>query len=203
MTARYSYSEIFIKSLPVAVGYLFLGFTFGVLLEQKGGSVEMSFLVALTSFAGSAQFLGLSFLNTNFNPFILLGALLVLNLRHVLYAMSCIHDLGRPGIYRTYLLFSLTDENFAIFQDYKSENKNLGRELSQKLLLKVFGLNHLYWILSCTLGAIVGGYFNIELVGFDFALTAFFIVVFVERMKTSIGFMPNILSSSLIRRASK
>jgi predicted branched-subunit amino acid permease len=56
--------------------------------------------------------------------------------------------------------------------------------LTQKDWLKVFGLNHSYWVLGCTFGALVPGHIIEYIKGADFSLVALFIVIFASALKT-------------------
>lgn len=51
----------FPNTIPVMMGYLFLGFAFGVLLQTKGYSFIWAILMSLFIYAGSMQFVAISF----------------------------------------------------------------------------------------------------------------------------------------------
>ena len=53
---------VFLDTVPVMTGYLFLGISFGILLEESGYGVPWAFATALFMYAGSAQFLTVSLL---------------------------------------------------------------------------------------------------------------------------------------------
>ena len=44
-------------SFPVMVGYVFLGIAFGILCQQQGYSMLWAFLISLSVYAGSMQFI--------------------------------------------------------------------------------------------------------------------------------------------------
>lgn len=54
----------FPKTIPVMVGYLFLGAAFGILLESKGYGFGWAALMSLCVYAGSMQFVAVDLLAT-------------------------------------------------------------------------------------------------------------------------------------------
>lgn len=54
----------FIKSLPVMAGYIVLGIGFGILLKEAGYGLFWSFLMSLTIYAGSMQYVAVSLLSS-------------------------------------------------------------------------------------------------------------------------------------------
>ena len=52
------------KSLPVLFGYLFLGSAFGIMLYEAGYNVLFAVLISVVIYAGSGQFLFVSFLSS-------------------------------------------------------------------------------------------------------------------------------------------
>lgn len=166
-------------SLPVAAGYLSLGFTFGLMFSELGGTTLEAFVISVLCFAGAAQFLALTSYSAGFNPWTLLLSLVILNFRHIFYTLNlwpAIKELRS----RFYLVAALTDENFASW--------NLHRKMLSKAQYPVmFGLNHFYWIAGCTLGSLVPSQLLAGLKGIDFALTALFLVLLLGQLRTLSG----------------
>ena len=172
-------SEILKNSLPVAFGYLTLGFTFGALFVGKGGSVLESFLIAFFCFAGAAQFIALQFYHPGFSYSFMFLTIFLLNVRHIFYGLKHL-NLWPQGVRRFYLFCALTDENYGMTTVYASEKLSTGE------WTKVFGLNHLYWVTGCTLGAFVTPGMMTLIQGADFSLIALFIVIFSGALKSKI-----------------
>lgn len=164
--------KVFLFTLPIAVSYIFLGLTFGVIFASKGGTPLESFFIALTTFAGAAQFYALEIYGSNYQLMTFFLAVFFINLRHIGYGVAIGKNFGSWGFKKVYMIFALTDENFGMWQ--LSENKNLS------YMVKVFFLNHCYWILGCTIGVIWGSQLKVR--GLDFILTALFIVLLVDNV---------------------
>ena len=54
-------------SFPVMIGYVFLGMAFGILCEQQGYSALWAFFMSFFVYAGSMQFVMLTFFNSGFH----------------------------------------------------------------------------------------------------------------------------------------
>lgn len=171
--------EIIKNSLPVALGYLSLGFTFGVLFTGKGGSAIEAFMIALFCFAGAAQFISLQFYRPESSFTFMFLTIFLLNIRHVFYGLKHL-NLWPRGFSRFYLFCALTDENYGMTSLYSS------KDLNWKDWVKVFGLNHSYWIIGCTLGALVPSTMIDLIQGADFSLIALFIVIFAGALKSKL-----------------
>ena len=57
-----SFRFAFLKTIPVMLGYLFLGLAFGLLLQEAGYSFWWALLISAIVYAGSIQFVLVSFL---------------------------------------------------------------------------------------------------------------------------------------------
>lgn len=174
-----SHKSIFKNSLPVAFAYLILGFTFGALFSAKGGSALESFLISTFCFAGAAQFVALEFYRPDFSWAFLFITIFTLNIRHIFYGISFLNTWS--GRSKVYLFMALTDENFGISTLYRKHAP------SAKDWLKIYALNHSYWIVGCTVGSLIPGEFMKSIQGADFALIALFMSIFASSMKKRFG----------------
>lgn len=173
------WKEIFSNSLPVALGYLSLGFTFGVLFSAKGGSTLEALIISVLCFAGAAQFIALQFYQKEFSVLFMFSTIFLLNIRHIFYGLKYL-NLWEKGWSRFYLFSALTDENYGMTALYANKG------LSVDEWMKVFGLNHFYWVFGCTIGASVPSDALKYLKGADFSLVSLFIVIFASTLKTKV-----------------
>ena len=173
--------RLFLDSLPIAIGYSFVGLTFGMAFSEKGGSVLGSVVIALTTFSGATQLLALKFLEEDFIDYIaLFSAVFLVSIRHIFYGISSFQDLRGLRFKNIYLIGTLTDENFGMLQLLKKQNLT-----RQSTIFKTFLLNHFYWIFGCGLGTYLGKGFYIE--GIEFSLTALFIIFSIESLQETKG----------------
>ena len=80
----------FIKSLPVMAGDVVLGIGFGILLKKAGYGLFWSFLMGLTIYAGSMQYVAVSLLTSGASLISVALTTLMVNARHLFYGISMI-----------------------------------------------------------------------------------------------------------------
>ena len=61
-----SLKKAFPYTIPVMLGYLFLGSAFGILLSSKGYGPLWALIMSVTMYAGSGQFVAIGFLTSPF-----------------------------------------------------------------------------------------------------------------------------------------
>lgn len=172
----------FIRSLPIMAGYLVLGMGFGVILLSKGYGVFWSFLMGTLIYAGSLQYLGVNLISSGANLITIALTSLMVNARHLFYGISMIDKYKNVGKKKLYLMFSLTDETYSLVCN-DTNNFNKQDRVNYYFYISLF--NHIYWILGCVLGSLIGNIISFNTEGLDFALTALFVVVFIEQWLTT------------------
>ncbi len=167
-----SFSRGLKLTYPVLLGYLSVGFIFGVLVGDIHQNTVYAFVTSFFLYAGAAQFLLIDLAkNTTPLPQVFL-AVFLLNIRHIFYFAPVEQKLPQRGLLRWYCVLALTDETFAVLTA-KDVDKNTG--------LAITILNHTYWIVGCTAGAFIGSLLTTKIEGIEFVLTALFIVLFLEK----------------------
>ena len=179
----------FLKSLPVLAGYLVLGISFGILLKRAGYGLFWSFLMGLTIYAGSMQFVAVSLLTEGASLVTAALTTLLVNARHLFYGLSMIEKYEDAGTKKPYLIFALTDETYSLL---------CGKELPDGVhrhwyYFFVSALNHCYWMTGCILGSLLGTLLDFDTAGIEFSMTALFVTVFVEQWLTAENHVPAIL----------
>ena len=177
---------IFKDTLPVMFGYIPLGVAFGVLFQELGYAWYLATLMAVFVFAGAAQFMIVSLLAAGVGLFEIVISIFLVNSRHMFYGLSLLKDYGAWGVRKFYLIFGLTDETYSLLTTMPVP-KGLKR---QQYYFIVTLLNHSYWVLGCTLGALIGTAFEFNSQGLEFTLTALFVVLVMEQWKKIKEIMP-------------
>jgi 4-azaleucine resistance transporter AzlC len=167
-------------SLPVILGYLSIGLVFGLMLSGIGYPWWLAGIMSLTVYAGTGQYLAVEFFARN-TPLLEIAAMtFILNSRHMFYGLSLFDQFNQTGKFKPYMIFSLTDETYALLTSISPpadvEPGNFYVCLS--------AINHAAWIAGSLLGAVIGALIPINTTGIDFALTALFIVLLLEQMRT-------------------
>ena len=161
---------------PVAMGYIPLGAVFGFLFVQAGADWWLATLASLIVFAGAAQYMMIPMVTAGLSIGAIALATLIVNLRHVFYGLSLLSKLPARKALRWYMIFGLTDETYSVLT-------TLPTSTSQRQMVLVSLLNHLWWVLGSTLGALIGVRAQVAVAGLDFALVALFAVLAVEQSR--------------------
>lgn len=170
----------FRDTIPVLTGYLFLGIGFGILLAESGYGIGWAFSMALFMYAGSAQYLAVGLLTGGASLIYAAAATLVVNARHLFYGISMLDTYKGTGKRKPYLIFGLTDETYSLV----TQNEPPQGMSRHSYCFVVTLLNHIYWIVGCTLGSIAGKLIPINFEGIEFVLTALFVTLFTEQWLT-------------------
>lgn len=178
----------FKKSIPVMLGYLFMGFAAGILMSEAGYSWIWTFVSSASIISGTMQFIIVDFFKNMTSIATVVIMTLLINCRYMFYGLSFIEKFKTMKS-RPYMIFTLTDETYSIMCAFKeTEGVNLKKA---SFLLAFF--DHMYWIIGCTTGTIAGNIIPYDLTGIEFSMTALFVVVFVEQLKNSKSHLPQII----------
>ncbi len=169
----------FPHTIPIMAGFLFLGMTYGVFMVQSGFPFWYPMLTSLVVYGGSLEFVIVNLLLGAFNPLQAFFMALMIQARHLFYGISVLDKYRNLGGKKLYMIFGLTDETFSI---------NCATEPPADVDAGWFRffvtiLDHLYWFTGCTMGALFGMLITFNTQGLDFAMTALFVVIFINQWK--------------------
>ena len=167
----------FLDTVPVMTGYVFLGFGFGILMQQNGFGVLWSGAMSLFIYAGSMQYVAVSLLTSGAGLLTAAMTAFVVNARHLFYGISMVDAYKGVGKKKPYLIFGLTDETYSLVSQLQIPD-GVSRS-GYCFLVTLF--DHIYWVSGTVLGALTGSLLPINYEGVDFALTALFVTIFVEQ----------------------
>ena len=176
-------------TIPVLLGYIFLGIAFGILLSSQGYPYWLAILMSLCIYAGSMQFVAINLFNRRGRPF-----------------ECCSYDPDgqcqtpvlrsfHAGKFRTmkhkkpYMIFSLTDEN--LFPAVRPDTP-------PQVWIQT-GFTFYCPAQSGLLGHRLrrrspgGSLITFNSTGIDFAMTALFIVIFVEQWRKYKNHLPAVI----------
>ena len=102
--------------IPIAIGYLPIGMTFGLLARASGMPDQITIMMSVVIFAGASQFVGVNMLALGSTMGEVIFTTFVLNLRHLLMSASLAPRI-EPGSSKGLLSavsFGITDETFSL-----------------------------------------------------------------------------------------
>lgn len=166
----------FPHTVPIFAGFWFLGLTYGVYMNVSGFSFLYPMFMSVLIFAGSMEFVAANLLLGAFNPLQAFLLTLMINARHLFYGISMLDRFRGTGFKKLYLIYGMCDETFSINYTAKvPENVDRGW-----FMFWVTLLNQFYWVSGAILGGVFGSFIRIDTTGLGFAMTAMFVVIFME-----------------------
>ena len=169
----------FPNTLPILAGFIVLGMGYGIYLRSSGLPVWYPTLTSIVVFGGSLEFLLVSMLLVPFQPISVFFLSLLVQARHIFYGLTLLKRYRGRGWKSIYLIYSMCDETFSI---------NCSAEVPENIdegwfMFFVSLLDQSYWVLSVTLGSIIGGALTKYSEGVEFVMTAMFSVIFIKAME--------------------
>jgi 4-azaleucine resistance transporter AzlC len=171
------------RALPIVLGYVPIGFAYGVLAGKSGLSEANTLLMSVVVFAGSSQFIAVGLFASGTGPAAIILTTFVVNLRHMLMAASLAPYLSHWRK-KSLAVFSyeLTDETFAL---HSADAARL-----DQCTLEVISLNvtaQISWVCGTGLGIIASGLIgDVKPLGLDYALSAMFIGLLVGQCQNAV-----------------
>ena len=170
-------------TIPIAVGFLFLGMSYGFLMRSKGFSVFYPMLMSFFIFAGSMEFVTVNLLLSAFQPVYAFFLALMVNARHLFYGISMLDKYKNVGWKKFYLIYGMCDESFTVNCSVEPP-PDVDRG---GFMFFVTLLNQAYWVSGATLGALLGYVIQFDAKGIEFVMTALFVVMFLNQWEEGKG----------------
>lgn len=166
----------FKQTLPLMAGFAFCGLSYGVYTTSLGLPAWSAPLMAVSIFAGSAEFVMADMLTVSFAPLSVFLVVLMINARHLFYGISMLDKYRGAGRKTAILRYGLIDETFALCQPLEAP-PGVDRFW---VYTWISLLNLLYWAGFAAVGSYVASGLPVDLTGIDFIMKALFIVIFLD-----------------------
>lgn len=182
------------QALPIVLGYIPVGFAYGVLAQKAGLSLLTGVGMSIVVFAGSAQLIGAGLFAAAASPLTLIITTFVVNLRHLLMSAALAPRLTGWKKWQIALFgYELTDETFAL------HTMRMAKESPP--VAETFAVNitaQASWVFGSLIGYVMGGQIaDVRPVGLDYALPAMFIALLVPQVVKPIYLMMAVLAGGL------
>lgn len=169
----------FPNTLPILAGFIVLGMGYGIYLRSSGLPLWYPTVTSILVFGGSLEFLLVSMLLAPFQPISVFFLSLLVQIRHLFYGLTLLKKYRGRGLKSLYLIYSMCDETFSV---------NCSTEVPEGVdegwfMFFVSLLNQSYWVISVTLGSLLGGALTKYSEGVEFVMTAMFCVIFIMAME--------------------
>jgi len=178
------------RSFPIMIGFFPVGIAYGILMQNAGYNFLWSMLTSIFVYAGSLQMLMVSFFTENIPLVTVFITSLLLNSRHIFYGISFVEKLGGYGKWKYFMIYGMSDEAYALLSSYRE------REGTDEKWVNILSsaLACFYWVIFSALGGLIGELITFNTKGMDFALTALFVVILIEQIKSAKSKLPLFIS---------
>ena len=166
----------FSAGLPIALGYLPIAVTFGILARQAGLSSLEAAGMSVFVFAGASQFIALKLLASGISILQIVLTTFIINFRHFLLSASLSQRLRSRRRHALLLAFGITDETFVV--------ASMREPLNEPVLMGLILTAYLAWVGGTLAGSLLAGLIPLTLVkGMSTALYALFIALLVPAVR--------------------
>lgn len=178
--SQHSIRRAWLQALPVILGYLPIGFAFGILANKAGISTFNTMAMSLLVYAGSAQLIAVELFSADISPTSIIITTFIVNLRHMLMSAALSPYLrGWPRPLIALFSYELTDETFGVHSVRFPKGEAQPVETLMINLLSQAG-----WVTGTFLGIAAGGLIaDVKPFGLDYALPAMFIALLVFQIQ--------------------
>lgn len=175
-----NYKRGLTAGIPIALGYLSVSFTFGIMAVSYGLSWWQAVLISMTTVTSAGQFAGIGIMMHPGQYFQMLISQITINIRYSFMSISVGQkaDSRFSGISRWILSFMMTDEIFAVASQEDSVSRSFFAGLST--------LPYIGWAVGTLIGAILGSILPDRLMSaLSLAIYGMFVAIVVPEMKKS------------------
>lgn len=168
-------------SVPIALGYLSVSFSFGILALKDGLTVFQAVLTSFTNVTSAGQFAGLGIMVAGGTILEMCLTQFIINLRYALMSLSLSQKLSKEVSFwqRLVIAFANTDEVFAVAMMHN-------KELTIKYMLGLQIPPVLGWTAGTALGAVACNLLPVSLTSaLGIALYGMFIAIVIPQAKKS------------------
>jgi len=179
------------QAVPIVLGYIPVGFAYGVLAQKAGLSPFNTLLMSIIVYAGSAQLIAVGLIASGLTPLSIIITTFIVNLRHMLMSAALsphLQSWRKPEL--AAFAYELTDESFAVHA-----TRINGQERPKRETIAINVTAQASWVLGTALG-IFGGQMIADIKPFalDYALPAMFIALLVMQIKNKVQVIVAVLA---------
>ncbi|MDF2699668.1 MAG: hypothetical protein K0Q49_1224 [Haloplasmataceae bacterium] len=167
--------------IPIAIGYIPIAITFGLLAESYNIPNHISIMMSLLVFAGASQFVAINLIISGVSPFEIILTTFIVNFRHFLMSASLSQRLDKvSNKILPFLAVGVTDEAFSLSALEKKQ------KINPSYLLGLGLIGYAAWNIGTMIGLLLA--LSIPQIIQDsmgIALYAMFIGILVPNIKNS------------------
>ena len=175
-----NYKRGLAAGIPIALGYMSVSFTFGIMAVSYGLAWWQALIISMTTVTSAGQFAGIGIMIHPGQYFQMLISQITINIRYSFMSISVGQkaDSRFKGFSRWILGFMMTDEIFAVATQEESVSRSFFAGLAT--------LPYIGWALGTLFGSILGSILPERLMSaLSLAIYGMFVAIVVPEMKKS------------------
>lgn len=165
--------------IPIALGYLSVSFTFGLMAVSAGMNWWQAVLISMTNLTSAGQFAGLNIMIVGGTLIEMALSQFVINLRYALMSLSLSQKVDKTltTFYRFVVGVGITDEIFAVAVNQK-------QKVSRYYMFGLIAVPYIGWAGGTFAGAVLGGVLpEIVRAALGIAIYGMFIAIIVPKAR--------------------
>lgn len=136
--------------LSIAIGYLPVALTFGLLAKSTGLSLSETVMMSLIVFAGASQYISLSLIAVGTGVIEIIFTTFIVNIRHFLMSASLSEKVDDDPLWKKALYsFGLTDETFTVASTKEGT-------VNASYLFGLMLISYASWVVNSGIGYVIG-----------------------------------------------
>ncbi|MGD6833741.1 AzlC family ABC transporter permease [Sutcliffiella halmapala] len=136
--------------ISIAIGYVPIAITFGLLAKSAGLTVTETVMMSLLVFAGAAQYMSLNMIVLGSGVFEIVMTTFILNIRHFLMSASLNEKVEEDKLWKKSLYsFGITDETFSVTATKEGT-------IRTGYMFGVIFISYSSWVVSSGIGHAIG-----------------------------------------------
>lgn len=186
------------RALPITLGYVPIGFAYGVLAQKAGLSAFNTLAMSIFVYAGSSQLIAVGLFAAGAAPLSIILTTFIVNLRHMLMTSALAPYLSRWRRFElSTFAYEVTDESFALHAvEFPRIAPDGGPDPIESIALNMTA--QISWVLGGWLGMVAGGLItDIKFFALDYALPAMFIALLMMQIKDRVQIIVAIVTGIL------
>lgn len=178
------------RTVPILIGFFPVGVAYGLMMFEAGYNFLWSAAASIFVYAGSLQMLMVQFFQNDPSLLTVAVTALLLNSRHIFYGLSFIEKFRDYGFWKYFLIYGMPDESYSLLCSY------VPKDGVEEKWVHIFStaLIWFYWVAFSVLGGLLGQIISFNAAGIDFALTALFVVILIDRLKSGGSKIPCVIA---------
>lgn len=178
------------RTVPILIGFFPVGVAYGLMMFEAGYNFLWSAAASIFVYAGSLQMLMVQFFQNDPSLLTVAVTALLLNSRHIFYGLSFIEKFRDYGFWKYFLIYGMPDESYSLLCSY------VPKDGVEEKWVHIFStaLIWFYWVAFSVLGGLLGQIVSFNTAGIDFALTALFVVILIDRLKSGGSKIPCVIA---------